>query len=395
MILLTATTHALELQTLSASSTDWTCSYVDMTSTDTTLGSNQGNVASITTTTIAAAPAASTQRQIKQITVTNNNTASQSIKIKKDVSGTEYVVFCATLQSNQTAQYLDGQGWSTFDSEGREKIIQPEIVSTTGVRPRHYYKTGTAAEGSGYWYCFAKDNGYPGAWSPGTPGTDGRTTDGTTAADAGCIPIWTPTGSLYLEQVNQVATTSTSIVTWDILWVNTALSVTTTTAQTIASFPTLPARDDNGTTNGDGCMVGILFTAASTNAGTITNSTISYTNSAGTSGRTGTLDTNTGDIIPATPVVGTVVWFQLAAGDLGVRSVQSITLATSLVSGSISLIVARAIAGHGIPAANVGFDNVYNAPGLRIWNGSCLHVMQKAIGSGATTVHGFYQFSER
>lgn len=394
MILLTATTHSLELQTSSASSTDWTCSYVDMNSSATTPDSAQGNVSSITTTTIAAAPAASTQRQIKHISIRNKNTTAQTVTIKKDVSGTEYTVFTATLASGEGAEYTDGKGWTCFDGQGRGKTMEPDTTSQTGSRPRSIYKVGTAAEGTAYWYGFWKDTGYPGAWAPGTPGLNGRVTDGMAAADVGCLELWTPSGALYMEQSVVCVTATCFPVMFDVLWVNTGIVVTTTTAQAITT-PTLPARDDNGTTNGEGCMIGLIWTAASTNAAGITNSTVTYTNSAGTGSRTATLLGVAGDQIPPTPVIGTVVWFQLAAGDTGVKSIESITLGTSLVTGSVSLIIARPLAGWANSTVNIGFKDVYPNPGLRLWTGTCGLMFQKSISSSATTLHALFNISER
>ena len=394
MILLTATTHSLELQTSSASSTDWTCSYVDMSASATTPDSAQGNVSSITTTTIAAAPAASTQRQIKHISIRNKNTTAQTVTIKKDVSGTEYTVFTATLASGEGAEYTDGKGWTCFDGQGRGKTMEPDTTSQTGSRPRSIYKVGTAAEGTAYWYGFWKDTGYPGAWAPGTPGLNGRATDGMAAADVGCLELWTPSGALYMEQSVVCVTATCFPVMFDVLWVNTGIVVTTTTAQAITT-PTLPARDDNGTTNGEGCMIGLIWTAASTNAAAISNSTVTYTNSAGTGSRTATLLAVAGDQIPPTPVIGTTVWFQLAAGDTGVQSIQSITLGTSLVTGSVSLIIARPLAGWANSAVNIGFKDVYPNPGVRLWTGTCGLMFQKSISSSATTLHALFNISER
>lgn len=394
MILLTATTHSLELETSSASSTDWTCSYVDMDASATTPGSAQGNVSSITTTTIAAAPAASTQRQVKHITIRNKNTTAQTVTVKKDVSGTEYTVFTATLASGEGAEYTDGKGWTCFDGQGRGKTMEPDTTSQTGSRPRSIYKVGTAAEGTAYWYSYWKDTGYPGAWAPGTPGLNGRATDGMAAADVGCLELWTPSGALYMEQSVVCVTATCFPVMFDVLWVNTGIVVTTTTAQAITT-PTLPARDDNGTTNGEGCMIGLIWTAASTNAAAISNSTVTYTNSAGTGSRTATLLAVAGDQIPPTPVIGTTVWFQLAAGDTGVQSIQSITLGTSLVTGSVSLIIARPLAGWANSSVNIGFKDVYPNPGVRLWTGTCGLMFHKSISSSATTLHALFNISER
>ncbi|MFO0749129.1 MAG: hypothetical protein U1F43_26225 [Myxococcota bacterium] len=76
-------------------------------------------------------------------------------------------------------------------------------------------------------------------------------------------------------------------------------------------------------------MVGIEVSTATTNVSAVTNMTMTYTNSAGTGSRTGTIGE-----LPATAVAGTFVQFQLDSGDVGVRSIQSLTLGTSLVTGN-------------------------------------------------------------
>jgi hypothetical protein len=247
-------------------------------------------------------------------------------------------------------------------------------------------KSGTASDAVGYWYCTAKDAGFPGAWAPGTPGLNGRVTDGTLAADNGCIPIKNPTiGGNYLTELQMGASVNHSHLFFDCLWVNSGIVVTTTTAQAI-TMPTLPARDINGTTNGEGCQIALLVTTANTNAAVVTNTTVSYTNSDGTAGRTATLSAIVGSQIPATPVIGTLIWFNLAAGDKGVRSIQSITLGTSLGAGAVSLMVTRDIATIGTTIPNVTAQKIIGTPGIRLYNGTC---MLHCILSSATTATFF------
>jgi hypothetical protein len=181
----------------------------------------------------------------------------------------------------------------------------------------------------------------------------------------------------------------------DILWVNTGINVTTTTAQTITMPGPLPARDCNGDVSGENCWLGVLTTTANTNAGTISNSTITYTNSKGVGSRTATLSNTAGDMFPATPVIGNVVFFQLAAGDSGVQSVQSITLNTSLGGGAISVFVARPVLNLSTPVANIGVNVIEQAPGIRIYNDSCLLWMHKSSATTATTITGDITIVER
>lgn len=390
MLLLTATTHTLKVTTSTTSAIDVSVSYVDITSTTFTPASQDTAINTATTTTIVTAPGASTQRQIKQITFKNKGTASNTLEIKKDVSGTEYILFSAALNANDLIQYTDGEGFKIFDVGGRIKVTDSENAGNTGITTA-FYKIGTAAEFAGQWYCWAKDSGNPGAWDSGTPGLNGRATDGTTSTDNGSIPIKAATGTNYLTYAAIVGSVSHNTWLFDVLWVNSGLVVTTTTAQTIAAPVALPARDINGSSNGEGIWAGILVTTATTNVSAITNTTMSYTNSDGTAGKTATMAS-----FPATAVIGTVVWFQLAAGDKGVQSIQSVTLGTSYAGGAISIILARPIFNQSVLVANVGgAATPPTNPGVRLYNGTCLLPFGLMSATTATTITGSIQVMDR
>lgn len=95
-------------------------------------------------------------------------------------------------------------------------------------------------------------------------------------------------GNYLTESANVLQCEPLTHFFYDVLWVNSGLSVTTTaTVQTIAS-PTLPAQDINGTTNGEGCVIGLYFHAASTLAAVNALSQVT-TNSKGTGSRIATL----------------------------------------------------------------------------------------------------------
>ena len=157
-------------------------------------------------------------------------------------------------------------------------------------------------------------------------------------------------------------------------------------AQAIES-PTLPPRDLNGTTDGEGCVIGLYFSAASTLAAVNALSQVTYTNSKGVSGRIATLLGVQGSQAPATPVVGTVLWYNLAAGDTGVRSIQGFNIgATSWLTGTINLFIARDIATIGTTIPNVAAQKIIGAPGIRLYNGTCMH---HAVLASATTATFF------
>ena len=381
---LSNTTHTLELTTTVAGNIHYQVGYTDITtSTVTNPTDNVGIITTATTTVIVSAPAASTTRKIQYVNIFNNG-ASNTVVLKKDISGTEYNILQVNLQQGETLRVVNDKV-EVLDVSGRLKTQNTGLSEITG-SSRALFKVGTAPEAAGQYYCFAKDNGAPGAWSPGTPGINGRNTDGTTAADLGCITVGNPSsGAWYIRDFNIAASQVGQFILADVLWVNTGLVVTTTTAQTITQ-PTLPLRDNAGTSNGHGVGAGLLVTTATTNAAVVNNITLQYTNSNGVAGRTGTMS------YPATAVIGTFVPFQLAQGDVGVRSIQSITLGTTLTAGAISLIAFNFLGTCPVTLANAGSIAFQKQLDLRIENGHCLLPFWLASFTAATNLTGTVYF---
>ena len=381
---LSNTTHTLELTTSVAGSVHYQVGYTDITSSTVTNPTDSfGIITTATTTVIATAPAASTTRKIQYVNIFNNG-ASNTVVLKKDISGTEYNILQVNLQQGETLRVVNDKV-EVLDVSGRLKTQNTGLSEITG-SSRSLFKVGTAIEAAGQYYCFAKDAGAPGAWSPGTPGINGRNTDGTTAADLGCITVGNPSsGAWYIRDFNIAASQVGQFILADVLWVNTGLVVTTTTAQAITQ-PTLPLRDNLGTSNGFGVGAGILVTTATTNAAVINNITLQYTNSNGVAGRTGTMS------YPATAVIGTFVPFQLAQGDIGIRSIQSITLGTTLTAGAVSLICFNFLAISPVPLANVGSLAFQRKLDLKLNNEHCLLPFWLASATTATNLTGVIYF---
>jgi len=386
MLNLTSTSDIVRIITAKAAQIEAHTSYVDWNGTAVTPGRANTIITTATTTTIVSSPGASVQRNVKHLNITNDDASASCTVSVEHFDGTNAVELMSfTLLPGENMIFGEEGRWAHRDANGAE--YPPAGKGAYDGWSVGFMKSGTAADAIGYWYCTSKDAGFPGAWSPGTPGVNGRVTDGTViATDAGCVPIKNPAvGANYLTELLMGSSVPHYNLFFDVLWVNSGLVVTTTTAQSITT-PTLPARDVNGTTNGEGCMIGLLFTAAATNAALITNTTVSYTNSAGVAGRTATLQNLVGACIPATPVIGTLVWFSLQAGDTGVRSIENITLNTSLVTGSISLFIARDVASIGNSVAYIPSSRKLADPGVRLYNGTCLlHCVQ----ASATTVTFF------
>jgi hypothetical protein len=398
VILLTATNQTLELVTSAATSTDVYVAFVDITTTTFAPGQQNANIASATTTAILAAPAASTQRQVKFLSVRNKSTtASQTVTLLHDTATVERSLTATlTLAAGEVLEYNDGTGFVVKNAAGQVKQTATDTIGQSGLA-LELLKIGTATEAAGVRYCFNKDSGFPGAWVPGAPGVNGWWTDASQATNAanpagatqcGCWQLPNPaSGGYYLNQVGIAASVASMVELFDLLWYNTGLVVTTLTAQAITMPATsIPARDSAGTTNGEDWLAGIYVTTATTNAGAIANTTMSYTNSEGTAGRTATMAA-----FPATAVIGTFVPFELAAGDRGIRSIQSVTLGTSYVAGALSVMLYRTITCVPNPLANVGgiMNKLTDDPtGTRLYNGTALCVRFLPSATTATTVSG-------
>lgn len=200
--------------------------------------------------------------------------------------------------------------------------------------------------------------------SPGA-GAYNATLNGVTLAGPqnGQIPRANPSsGNAYLARLQAGATQAGALLLLDRLWHNGGYTITSTSAQN-STTPTWPARDIAGSTNGDGVMLALEISAA-TGAGTPTI-TISYTNEAGTAGRSATNQL----AALASSAIGATYFIGLQAGDKGVRSVQSLTLSATWTSGTMNLVAYRLLAAMEIPVANAanaidmltgGFPRIYN-----------------------------------
>jgi hypothetical protein len=404
-VVLEATTDSLEVVTSTAVGIDYDCSWTDNTTSAFTPGKSAGAIASATTTTIVAAPAASTQRNIIGCTLRNTGTSANTLTIQRDVSATNRTMFQATLAAGEVLSFSQNNGWGVYTAAGIKKEQATDISGYSG-RLFGFAKTGTAEDSAGYWIAYAKDAGYPGAYVLGTPGLNGYNTDCSVAsqtspagaAQTGSHLLQDPaTGSLYLTHANIASSTIELIELVDPLWYNTGIVVTTLTAQAI-TMGALPARDINGSSNGEGVYAALLTTTANTNAAVINGTTLSYTDSEGNAGNTATFSAIVGWQAPATPVIGTWMRFQLAAGDRGIRSVQSITLTTSYGAGALSLVLYRPLADIPNLIAYTGgvvvSPQFFPAPGIRLYNDTCIWATT-AANATASSLAGSYSVMER
>lgn len=237
--------------------------------------------------------------------------------------------------------------------------------------------------------------GVSGRWGSGwfeggvpLAGGGGAATPGTalTGPVTGGIPFTNPvSGETLLARIQLgIQTHPGDLMLVDRLWHMSGLNPLATTAQTVNSAA-WPARDVNQSADGRGVYVALQVSTV-TGAASPTLS-YTYTNSAGTGSRTASNIFATSSSAPrgATFIMG------LAAGDVGVRSVQDFTLSVSWAAGAASLIAFRPIAfipgtptivGPGKLRRVVRDALTLAAP--RIWNGSVLELWCAPNGTSAS-----------
>lgn len=247
-----------------------------------------------------------------------------------------------------------------------------------GMRPPEEFLKVGAATTAGRFYSPFYVAGRPGAATAPSPGIAGAALTSYT----GQIPWTNPSsGNSYVARVSASCNTPGTLLICDRLWHNSGISVTATTSQTINSA-TWPARDRDGSTNGEGVMIGAEVSTVM-GAGTPTW-TMGYTNSAGTAGRSIVTAAQS-----ATMAVGSFIPIQLAAGDTGVRSIQSWQQSATMTSGVYHLVAYRVLARIDLSLANIGQTQDAIAAGFtRCYNDTVPFLLWLPSTTTAPTITG-------
>lgn len=268
-------------------------------------------------------------------------------------------------------------------------------ISTNG----KFYRTdwqkstfATTAHTAGLWYSLMRGGGNPAADTILGTGTNlAFQALSDAVATASGIPHGGNVGDykVLLSAAAQTAAATTApcvLMLVDMLGFYPITSVTTTGAQTLNNTVTLPRYTD-------GAGVQAFLTPSTVMGAATPNITLNYTNSAGVAGKAtpATLPIgNTAAAVTSIVYSGTGSgkygpFIPLAAGDAGIRSVQSINLSASYVSGVLNLVLCKPI--MTLPITTLGVtaerDLVNQFASMpRIYDGACLNWLMLA---GAAT----------
>ena len=231
----------------------------------------------------------------------------------------------------------------------------------------HPFKLLVAQGSGGVWQSLWKlGTGVPGGASANPATGGGAAPDNTTA---GAMKFTNAaSGQKYLVALNGCSSQRGQLALYDRLVHTSGLDGTVTTAQTVNTVA-LPSRDAAGAANGAEVEAWLeVYTATGATGRT---ATVSYTNSAGTAGQSGSAS------IPNSAPAGRLVPVTLAAGDVGVRAVASVTLSGSTgTAGNFGVTLLRRIATVDLPTSNApSAKNVFELGMPKLYSGSCLALM--------------------
>lgn len=123
MILLTSTSDQIQVITSIASQIDVHASFIDLSAGTVAAGRTNTRISTATTTTVVAAPATSTTRNVKNLKVGNNHaTASCTVTIQHTDGTNVIIIEQVTLAPAERISYEEGTGIRYFDTLGREKV---------------------------------------------------------------------------------------------------------------------------------------------------------------------------------------------------------------------------------------------------------------------------------
>ena len=261
-------------------------------------------------------------------------------------------------------------------------------------------QTGAAAYTAGRWYNTFTLGGSPslGAYS-GTSLAAQALTDASAGAMYHGGNVSTDVKHLLsMEAMTAVATgVPAYLMLVDLLLYYPGINMNTGSAQTLTNATTLPRY-----TSGAGVM-GFLEIVTSSGA-TAHNVALSYTNSGSTSGRAlgQTVACTASAITPHITHSGLAAnnfgpFLPLAAGDVGIKSVQSLTLSAASLAGTAALVLCKPLAQIPITTVSVasGRDLLFNMPSLpQIQDGACLSYLLFTGGAvgASTNFYGNHQF---
>jgi hypothetical protein len=258
------------------------------------------------------------------------------------------------------------------------------LVAATAAGSTIQFQKGAAVTVGGFFHGMYRVPGMPQRDPSSLPTTTGAAL---TRSSQGAMPIPAPSGTSYITSFETCGTVTGSLVLADRLIEYGGLVMNSTSTQTLSALA-LPSRA-TGATDVEVWLE--VFTAGGNTASA--SVTMSYTNQAGTSGRTGT-------VVGGIPATGTPQYrsypFALQVGDTGVQSVQSVTLGTSTgTAGNLGVVLRRCLLTGYMPGSCSGFQLGWAETDLQVCpDDACLELLYLASGVSSGVLLGNFGLSQ-
>lgn len=267
-------------------------------------------------------------------------------------------------------------GFSSYDD-----LILEQTTNSKSYR-WDFYKAGGTAPAAGIWYSLARLGGVPGAVTDGAAGSGTPGAGGTALTNASGTIFTANVASDVRAAIHIEANSATALnlMIYDRLVHVSGVANNSTGTKNVGSAA-LPRY-----TSGNGVQVWLEYTTAGTTTASIV-SMDSYTDNDGNTGQAGGTIT-----APATAMVLNSMFgpLPLAAGDLGVRSVETINVATASTNGVTQVVLMRPIATLYVPANTMAEkDLVLQYASIPVLpDGSSLCLMYRATATTAVNLYG-------
>ena len=269
-------------------------------------------------------------------------------------------------------------GFSTYD-----QIIN---ALTTGKGQLFFFQKASITSVAAYWYRLWNAAGFPGAGVDPTPALQGFACN---KALAGSLPFNNPTApaTLHMLSFGAGGPVLGSLMIYDRLWHVGGINLNINTLQSFTGV-LAPTRHTDGINN-------LLLLEITTASGTTTTTiTVLYTNTADVSGRSATVT------LPAAAQPINRCWFLgLQAGDIGVKSVQSIQLSAATGAAGVANLVmfnaAEVVVTPWVTNQWTERDLVLQMANMpRVLDDACLALMVLASATATNVITGRLQLAE-
>ena len=209
-----------------------------------------------------------------------------------------------------------------------------------------------------------------------------------TDSTAGCPVINFSSGTGYLSKVNFKSSVAGTLDVYDMLWKGGAYSYAAATT-TLSAQPAISSRCPDytgGAAFGNNTEIWIEVVTAFV-TGTAWQVNVTYTNQAGTTGRTAIISAAQA---AAALTLGKMFQIALAAGDSGVQKIESVIVTnggTAMTAGTFNVLILRPLAGNlRVPLAGGGDAYDLLKTGMPIVYTDCALIVVPTADSTATGI---------